>query len=142
MNLKINLTFLIQLLYLNLAGITAYQKIKGLSVPNWFIKKFEPTFLNAIPYGISVSYIVITFLESAIALLIIISILKKEYQHQQAKIFLTDALQLSLVLFIILFFGSFIAEDYGNGALDFLYFIGTVVLMFILKTQEQKQHAL
>ena len=55
MKLKINHTLLIQLLFLSLAGITAFQKISGLEIPEWFIHKFENSFINLIPFGITCS---------------------------------------------------------------------------------------
>jgi hypothetical protein len=33
-----------------------------------------------------------------------------------------------MLLFLILFFGSFLASDYNNGALDFMYFGITYLL--------------
>lgn len=125
---KINHIFLIQLLFLSLAGITAYQKISGLSVPEWFIHKFEPTFINVIPLGIPISFFLITLLETAVALFMIISIYKREYQAGVEKDTLNFGLDLGLILFLILFFGSFVAGDYENGALDFLYFTGTLAI--------------
>ena len=44
MKFKVNHTFLVQLLFLSLAGITAWQKISGLAVPQWFQHKFENSF--------------------------------------------------------------------------------------------------
>ena len=68
MKLKINHIFLIQLLFLSLAGITAFQKISGLEIPEWFIHKFENSFINLIPFGITFSFIVITLLETIITI--------------------------------------------------------------------------
>ena len=53
MKLKINHTLLIQLLFLSLAGITAFQKISGLAIPEWFIHKFENSFINLIKGGLT-----------------------------------------------------------------------------------------
>ncbi len=56
MKFKINHILLIQILFLSLAGITAFQKISGLEVPHFFIGKFEHSFINLIPFGISISF--------------------------------------------------------------------------------------
>jgi hypothetical protein len=137
MRLNINRIFLIQLLYLSLAGITALQKIIPLEIPNWFISKFEKT-IGIIPFGIEISFIIITLLEGTIASLCLISIIKKEYLSIANKSFLKLALEISMILFIILFFGSFLTMSYDNGALDFIYFIGTIYLydLFIIKNKE------
>lgn len=126
MKLKVNQTFLIQLLFLSLAGITAYQKISGLAVPDWFIHKFEGSAIGLIPFGISLSFILITLLETTIAVCMIVSLFKREYKTDSNKVSLNLGLDLALILFLILFFGSFLVGDYENGALDFLYFIGTL----------------
>jgi len=127
MRFNINKTLLIQLLYLSLASITALQKIIPLEIPNWFISKFSKT-IGLIPFGIELSFIIITLLEATIALLMLTSIIKKEYLSKKDKTLLNLSLELSLVLFLVLFFGSFLTMDYENGALDFIYFIGTLYL--------------
>ena len=58
----------------------------------------------------------------------IVSLLRKEYHVDVNKVSLNLGLDLSLVLFLILFFGSFLVGDYENGALDFLYFIWTLAI--------------
>jgi hypothetical protein len=128
MKLKINHTFLIQLLFLSLAGITAFQKISGLVIPKWFIHKFENSFINLIPFGITFSFIAITLLETSIAICMIFSLIKREYKLDSERVNLNFGLDLALVLFLVLFFGSFLVGDYENGALDFLYFVGTLAI--------------
>ncbi len=128
MKIKINNMLLIQLLFLSLAGITAFQKISGLAIPEWFIHKFENSFINLIPLGITFSFIVITFLETSIAICMIFSLIKREYKLDSERVNLNFGLDLALVLFLVLFFGSFLVGDYENGALDFLYFVGTLAI--------------
>ena len=41
---QINRILLLQFLLLALSTITAIQKISAAGVPDWFVKKFEPTF--------------------------------------------------------------------------------------------------
>jgi hypothetical protein len=117
-----NNTFLIQLLYISLAGITSIQKISGAAVPEWFIKKFEATLIGAVPYGISLSFLIIILLEAAIALVFMGSVFRKEFSKNSERNLLSFGMDLSMLLFLILFFGSFLAKDYNNGALDFMYF--------------------
>jgi len=128
MNTKLVQEILIRLMFISLAGITATQKIIGASVPTWFIAKFEPTIIGKIPYLTSISFVLITTIEFLVALLMLISLLKNEFKNEQTKRFTNISLDLSLLLFLILFTGSFIAEDYQNGALDFLYFTGTLYI--------------
>jgi hypothetical protein len=128
MKIKINHMLLIQLLFLSLAGITAFQKISGLAIPEWFIHKFENSFINLIPFGITISFIVITLLETSIAICMVFSLIKREYKLDSERVNLNFGLDLALVLFLVLFFGSFLVGDYENGALDFLYFLGTLAI--------------
>jgi hypothetical protein len=128
MKIKINHIFLIQCMYFALSATTAYQKIIEFKVPEWFAHKFENSFIGLIPFGIPFSFIVIAILESTIAVSMIVSILNKEFREDSKKVVYNLGLDLSLILFIILFFGSFLVGDYSNGALDFMYFIGTLLI--------------
>ncbi|MBL7937017.1 MAG: hypothetical protein JNM51_14515 [Bacteroidia bacterium] len=128
MKLKINHLFLIQCLYFALSATTAYQKIVELTVPEWFIHKFENSFIAIIPFGISISFIVISFLELTIAISMVISVLNREFLIESDRVVFNFGLDLSLVLFVILFFGSFLVGDYNNGAFDFMYFIATLFI--------------
>ena len=98
---KINKTILIQLLYLSLTGITSLQKIIPLEIPEWFINKFQATLIGKFPYGLAISFLIITILESSISLLILISIIKKEFKTINEIRFFNMALDLSLILFLV-----------------------------------------
>ena len=124
----INNILLIQLLFFSLAGITALQKITGTFVPEWFFKKFDPTLIGSVPYGIELSFLTIIVLESLIAVCFLVSIIKMEFISERDKSFLFWGFDLAMLLFLILFFGSFLASDYNNGALDFMYFGITYLL--------------
>jgi hypothetical protein len=128
MKFKISHLLLVQCMYFALSATTAYQKIIDFAIPEWFTHKFENSFIGLIPFGIPFSFIVITILESTIAITMIVSVLNKEFQENSKKTAYHFALDLSLILFIILFFGSFLVGDYNNGALDFIYFIGTLFI--------------
>lgn len=128
MKFKINHVFLIQCLYFALSATTAYQKIIDFVIPDWFVHKFENSFIGLLPSGLAFSFIVITVLESVIAISMILSVLNKEFREDSKRIAYDLGLDLSLILFIILFFGSFLVGDYNNGALDFMYFIGTLFI--------------
>lgn len=132
---NINNTLLIQLLYLSLTVITALQKIIPFQIPDWFLEKFEPTFLSYIPYGISFSFVSIAALEVLISVVFVLSIANKEFLTKNSKNYLNFGFDLSMLLFLILFFGSFLAKDYQNGAIDFMYFGFT----FFIKKELLKQ---
>jgi hypothetical protein len=126
--LSINNLLLTQLLYLSLAAVTAYQKISGAAVPEWFIKKFEPSIFGMIPFGVAAAFWIIALLEAAIAIVFLVSIFKMEFRAALPKTWLSFGFDLSMLLFLILFFGSFLVGDYSNGAFDFMYFAATFFL--------------
>ncbi len=113
-----------------LSGIPAYHKLVGEFPPAWFVKKFEPSFFGSIPYGLSFAFGCILLLELVIPVFFLLALIKKEWQIPSAFRYSRLGLQLSLVLFLVLFFGSFLIQDYNNGFIDFMYFIAT---LFVLK---------
>jgi hypothetical protein len=120
---------LILLLYISLAGIAGIHKLLGDFPPAWFYGKFKETFLNALPSGIWLSFVLIVVLEIAIAVLFSIALIKGEFKSQAKQTFSYFGFIALLVLFVILFFGSFLVQDYDNGFNDFVYFGVTVFLM-------------
>ena len=115
---------LILLLYISLAGIAGIHKLLGDFPPAWFYGKFKETFLNALPSGIWLSFVLIVVLEIAIAVLFSIALIKGEFKSQAKQTFSYFGFIALLVLFVILFFGSFLVQDYDNGFNDFVYFGG------------------
>jgi hypothetical protein len=120
---------LILLLYISLAGIAGIHKLLGDFPPAWFYGKFKETFLNALPSGIWLSFVLIVVLEIAIAVLFSIALIKGEFKSQAKQTFSYFGFIALLVLFVILFFGSFLVQDYDNGFNDLVYFGVTVFLM-------------
>lgn len=128
---------LILLLYISLAGIAGIHKLLGDFPPAWFYGKFKDTFLNAIPGGIWFSFGLIVALEIAIALLFSIALIKGEFKSETKSTFAHFGFLASLALFVILFFGSFLVQDYDNGFNDFVYFGVTFYLMEYFKKTHQ-----
>jgi hypothetical protein len=118
---------LLFVLYALFIGTAAYHKLTGNIPPDWFVSKFESTFLNILPSGTSVAFIIIILLEVIIPILFLIGIFKGEWKNDilPLKSFSRWAFLLTLVLFLILTFGSFLVQDYDNGFQDFVYFITT-----------------
>jgi hypothetical protein len=130
---------LIALLYIVLGAVAAFHKLNGSFIPKWFAEKFEPTFLNAFPGGLHLAFGTIIAFEILIPLSFIISLFRKEFQENKNLSFTTLGFRMSLILFLILFFGSFLTQDYENGALDFIYFVTTIFLMRFVSTPVHKQ---
>jgi len=120
---------LILLLYISLAGIAGIHKILGDFPPVWFYGKFKDTFLNWIPGGVWLSFVLIVTLEITIAVLFSVALIKGEFKSGKNHTFSNFGFLVSLALFVILFFGSFLVQDYENGFNDFVYFGVTIFLM-------------
>lgn len=113
----------IQFIFVCLAGLTAIHKLTLPFPPNWFVKKFEQSIIQQIPFGIEISFGIITLFELIICVFFTLGILKKEFQEANKNTFSLLGINFALGLFLMLFFGSFLVEDYDNGFKDFIYFI-------------------
>lgn len=129
--------FLILLIYLLLGAVTGIHKILGDFPPVWFKEKFDGSLIGMIPGGTALSFGIITILELSIAVLFIIAILKKEYKKDIIKTYSRAGFLASLLLFLILFFGSFLIQNYDNGFFDFVYFACTIFLMKFFLSEER-----
>jgi len=127
----------ILLTYAFLGGITGIQKIMGEFPPKWYIDKYSATLINWVPGGVMISFLIIVLLELAVASLFVLALLKGEFKESQTPKFAKWGFMAALLLFLILFFGSFIAQSYDNGFMDFGYFAFTIYLMsFFEKAKE------
>ena len=127
----------ILLTYAFLGGITGIQKIMGEFPPKWYIDKYSATLINWVPGGVMISFLIIVLLELAIASLFVLALLKGEFKESQTPKYAKWGFMAALLLFLILFFGSFIAQSYDNGFMDFGYFAFTIFLMsFFEKAKE------
>ena len=127
----------ILLTYAFLGGITGIQKIMGEFPPKWYIDKYSATLINWVPGGVMISFLIIVLLELAIASLFVLALLKGEFKESQTPKYAKWGFMAALLLFLILFFGSFLAQSYDNGFMDFGYFAFTIYLMsFFEKAKE------
>ena len=127
--MKINIErLLITLLLLLVAGIPAIHKLMGDIPPEWFQNKFGKSLIGMAPGGITGSYLIIILLEIAVPVLLIIGAVRGEWYAKEIGKFTEWGFSALMVLFVILFFGSFLVEDYSNGFFDFTYFVGVILL--------------
>ena len=116
-------------LLLSLLGLVAgVHKLLGDFPPAWFEGKFSESLIGMVPGGIALSFGIIVLLELAIPALFCAAIVKREHQQEGLGRFAGLSFNIALILFIVLFFGSFLVQDYDNGFQDFLYFVRVVIL--------------
>lgn len=121
---KINILILLIILLLT----PAIHKVSDKFPPEWFHSKFDNSLINKIPYGILISYLTITILEFLGPLFFILALAYGEFKENVETKFTNWGFQISLILFTILTFGSFLIQDYENGFLDFMYFVAIALL--------------
>lgn len=126
-------TFLIYSILTMLMLIPSLQKLSNGFMPDWFIKKFSNSILAIFPFSLELSFIIIVGLELFIGLLFFYQIVRlyidKSYFSKITNLNLMNfSFNLYLIIFIILFFGSFLVKDYDNGFKDFMYFIGIIYI--------------
>jgi hypothetical protein len=119
---------LILVLYFFLCTVTGIQKILGDLPPDWFMKKFEHTLIDLFPGSMTLCFIIILALELLAGLSFLMSLMKMEFKEDSLIKFANLGFNICLLLFTILFFGSFIAKDYENGFMDLGYFVITIFL--------------
>ncbi|AZZ36274.1 hypothetical protein CIK05_05545 [Bdellovibrio sp. qaytius] len=123
-SLQLIRNFAIIFIYAVLFGTAAYDKWQTLSMPEWFGKQFEKTFIRKLPGGAAVGYWFIASLEALLALVFVISIFNF--------VLLPYALLGSLFLFGILLFGLRITYDFQGSANMFVYFGTTLLSLFFV----------
>jgi hypothetical protein len=111
-------TLAIQFIYTVLFGTAAWEKIQGTTVPEWFVKSFEPTFLAKLPGGARAQFWMITGIESILALCFPLSIVIPDL--------LPYSLLASMFFFGMLCFGLRLTKDFQGSANMFIYFTATI----------------
>jgi hypothetical protein len=104
----------IQFIHTVLFATAAWDKIKGKTVPDWFLKAFEPTLLSKLPGGSRAQFWMITGIEAILAISFPLSLVIPEL--------LPYALLGSLFLYGILCLGLRLTNDFQGSANMFIYF--------------------
>lgn len=117
--------------------IPGVHKILGPFPPEWFVGLFKESLINKIPGGMSISFVIIVFIEIVAGLLFLASLFNQEFKISKKIMFSRYAFHLTYILFIVLFFGSFLIQNYDNGFNDFIYFVGVLVIDFLLFRTEE-----
>jgi hypothetical protein len=128
---------IILLLLILLLFIPALHKITADMPPDWFIRKFENSWIAVLPSGLTMAFYCIVILEIVGPLILFIGLLRMLLK-KEADAIVGAGLLVYYILFLILTFGSFMVQDYDNGFKDFMYFIGVLILERTLISTHQK----
>lgn len=123
----------ISLMFLIIFAFAGINKIGP--VPDWFNQSFGGTFLASFP-GLSLSYYSIVAIELLIFVLLVVSILRREFLSGNFKPYLVSALLVSLFLFVQLTFGQLLIQ--GDVPKIFIYFSGTLVALLSIRYFEKE----
>jgi hypothetical protein len=111
-------------IYFVLFATSAFEKVKNLTVPDWFLQQFSESYLGPYPTLIKMGYWGITALESGLTIAFVASLF--------IPALLPVALVASLFLFAILCFGLRISYDFQGSANMFTYFAATLISLMAL----------
>lgn len=135
MVMKTEKRFILLILFF-LVALPGIHKLIGPIPPPWFITKFQLSFLTQLPGGLKSIYLILMLLELFTALsLFILLVLSWTSLNKLNTLFNIAFIGLQ-ILFVILFFGSFLVEDYDNGFMDLMYFTGVLILKRIYITNK------
>jgi hypothetical protein len=107
------------LIYTVLMGTAAWDKVKGMKAPEWFVKQFENTIIAKMPGGAVFGFWVIAIFESLLTLCFVGALFNSGL--------LAWALTGSLFLFGILCFGLRLINEFQGSANMFIYFAATLL---------------
>ena len=139
--MKTTRTILILLLLIVLLLLPALHKIATEMPADWFINKFEKSWIGIFPFGVSLAFYSIVFLDIVGPLFMSIALVKILLQ-KKAEFYIRTGFLIYYCLFLILTFGSFMVQDYDNGFKDFMYFVGLLVIEQQLFPNKQRKESL
>lgn len=84
------------------------------------------------------SFYLITFLETAVFFMMLISLFRLEWLKDSNKLYLRIGLTLSLFIFVILGYGLRMSGDFGGAANLFFYFGATLIALFVVEKEVNK----
>ncbi|TVR16721.1 MAG: hypothetical protein EA391_07265 [Balneolaceae bacterium] len=125
----------IQLLLLMTFGLASLGKWRTQNIPESFSDRFGETWMAALPGDLFIPFYSIVLLETVIALLIVVSIVRAEWLANSNKLFLKTGLVLSLFVFVMLGYGLRLTGDFGGAANLFFYFGATLIALFVVENQ-------
>lgn len=128
----------INLLLMMTFGLASLSKWKGGGVPDSFVNRFGETWIGGFPGGLFMSFYLITFLETAVFFMMLISLFRLEWLKDSNKLYLRIGLTLSLFIFVILGYGLRMSGDFGGAANLFFYFGATLIALFVVEKEVNK----
>jgi hypothetical protein len=108
------------------------------SPPEWFQEQFQDTLVASIP-GLDISWRLAGALELVVAVLVIVSIVMREFLPGSAKPWLKGALGVSAVTFMMLGVGQRISSEFDGASSLFFYFGATMATLLVVFADERAE---
>ncbi|PIF47519.1 hypothetical protein CLU96_4577 [Chryseobacterium sp. 52] len=121
-------------------GFPGWQKIiNPYEVMGKYIKMFDGSFLSKLPGGTQPLIYFLGAMETAVVVLLIVSLVKREFLYRIECTFLNFALLISMITFVMLSFGLGILTNYPGSTNLIFYAILTLGLYAYISYTSQKQ---
>lgn len=119
-------------------GLAGLDKILGANVPTWFLAQFKGTLLDLFPGMLEISFVLITLLELATAITLIVGLVKQKFSTRLAsdKRFLQAGIILAQLTFIALGFGQRLTHKFDAAGALFFYAALTFIAGHIALKEE------
>ena len=118
-------------------ALSAIDKVRN-SPPEWFQQQFQDTLVASVP-GLEISWRLAGALEIAVAVLVIVSIVMREFLPGIAKPWLKAALGVAAVTFMMLGVGQRISAEFDGASTLFFYFGATMATLLVVFWDERGQ---
>jgi len=125
----------IQLLILMTFGLASITKWKSGGIPENFTNRFGETWMATLPGSLFIPFYSIVLFETAVALLMVASLIRMEWLGSSNKIFLKSGLILSLFIFVMLGYGLRLTGDFGGAANLFFYFGAALIALYVVEVK-------
>jgi hypothetical protein len=133
-NLMSLMRLAVTLLILITFGLASFGKWMDGTAPQWFIDQFSKTWMGSMPQ--TSMYLGIAIIEGLLAVGALVSLVKLEWLRPPAEI-LRWTLVGALFMFIMLGFGARLSGQYTDAASHFMYFSGTLLMLFVIDRDDQ-----
>jgi hypothetical protein len=133
-NLMSLMRLAVTLLILITFGLASFGKWMDGSAPQWFIDQFSKTWMGSMPQ--TPMYLGIAIIEGLLAVGALVSLVKLEWLRPPAEI-LRWTLVGALFMFIMLGFGARLSGQFIDAASHFMYFSGTLLMLFVIDRDDQ-----
>lgn len=125
----------VTVLLLQVFLLASLEKWMNLTAPQWFTDQFSETWMGSLPQ--TPMYLGIALMEGLVAIGALVSLVRMEWLQPPATV-LCWTLVGVLFIFIGLGLGARISGEYADAAVHFMYFSGSLLMLFIIDRDDRR----